>query len=213
MRIHLLAALALALVPASAFAQAGSQPGSAGPLVVQRLDEGLLVAPDYKVTSFDGKTGHLIGATGGWSLENTLFVGGSWYWLANGSRDRELSYGGLVVGWTIPSEGRFQVGGRGLVGIGTARLDVSYPVPILAPSPRDGRFGRLEPVVSGTIPRQFLAHDDFFVFEPQGSFRASINRHTRLNIAAGYRVTAAGDILEDRLNGVTGNIAVEFRFF
>jgi hypothetical protein len=216
MRIHLLAALALALalVPGSALAQAGSQPGNAGPLVVQHLDEGLLVAPDYKITSFDGKTGQLIGATAGWSQENTLFVGGAWYWLANGSRDRELTYGGLVVGWTIPSEGRFQVGGRGLVGLGTATLDVSYPVQLLSAVPRDQRLRSSQPVIPGTLTRQFLARDDFFVFEPQGSFRASINRHTRLNIAAGYRVIGGGDVLRnDRLNGVTGTIAIEFRFF
>jgi hypothetical protein len=213
MRIHVLAAVVIALAPASARAQAGNAPGATGPLVLQRIDNGALIAPDYKITSFDGKTGQLIGVNGGWSQENTLFVGGAWYWLANGAPDRELTYGGLVVGWTVPSESHFQFGGRSLVGFGTATLGVSYPAPILVPSPRDGRFRNSQPVVPGTITRQYLAWDDFFVFEPQGSFRAIINRHTRLNLAAGYRVTGGGDVLEDRLNGVTGNIAVEFRFF
>jgi len=214
MRIHTLAALAMALLPASALAQTASPPTrNTGPLVLQRVDNGFSIAPDYKLTSFDGSTGQLLGAIGGWNQENTLFIGGAWYWLANGSNNRELNYGGLVVGWTVPSESRFQVGGRGLVGFGTATLGVSYPVPILVPSPRDARLRDYQPPVPATVTRQFLAWDDFFVFEPQGSFRATINRHTRLNLSAGYRVTGGGDVLEDRLNGVTGNIAVEFRFF
>src|SRR5205085_11810574 len=77
MRIHVLAALAVALVPASALAQTANVAGNAGPLVLQRIDNGLLIAPDYKITSFDGKTGQLLGATGGWSQENTLFIGGA----------------------------------------------------------------------------------------------------------------------------------------
>jgi len=214
MRIHGLAALVVALLPASALAQSSNPVGNTGPLVLQRIDNGMLIAPDYKITSFDGKTGQLLGATGGWSQENTLFLGGAWYWLANGSHDRELTYGGFVVGWNVPSESRFQVGGRSLIGFGTATLGVTYPAPILVPSPRDARIrGGAPPVVPATVTRQYLAWDDFFVFEPQASFRAVINRHTRLNLAAGYRVTGGGDVLEDRLNGVTGNIAVEFRFF
>ena len=106
------------------------------------------------------------------------------------------------------------MGGRSLVGFGTATLGITYPAPILVPTPRDGRIrGGSQPVVPGSITRQYLAWDDFFVFEPQASFRAAINRRTRLNLAAGYRVTGGGDILEDRLNGVTANIAVEFRLF
>ena len=214
MRITLLTALAIALLPGSALAQSASQVSNTGPLVLQRIDNGFSIAPDYKVTSFDGHTGQLLGAIGGWNQENTLFIGGAWYWLANGANNRELNYGGLVVGWTVPSQGHFQIGGRSLVGFGTATLGVSYPVPILVPTPRDPRLrDNQPPVVPGTVTRQYLAWDDFFVFEPQGSFRATINRHTRLNLSAGYRVTGAGDVLEDRLNGVTGNISVEFRFF
>jgi hypothetical protein len=214
MRTHVLAALVVALVPASALAQTANPAANTGPLVLQRIDNGMLIAPDYKITSFDGKTGQLLGATGGWSQENTLFLGGAWYWLANGAHDRELTYGGFVVGWTVPSESHFQVGGRSLIGFGTATLGVTYPAPILVPSSRDARIrGGSPPMVPITVTRQYLAWDDFFVFEPQGSFRAVINRHTRLSLAAGYRVTGGGDVLEDRLNGVTGNIAVEFRFF
>ncbi|HEY7171203.1 MAG TPA: hypothetical protein VH417_10185 [Vicinamibacterales bacterium] len=213
MRIHVLAAVAIALVPASAVAQTATPTGNTGPLVLQRIDNGMLIAPDYKITSFDGQVGQLLGATGGWSQDNTLFLGGAWYWLANGSHNRELSYGGFMVGWTAPSEGHFQVGARSLIGFGTATLGVTYPAPILVPSPRDARIRGSQPVVPSTVTRQYLAWDDFFVFEPQASFRAVINRHTRLNLGAGYRVTGGGDVLEDRLNGATGNISVEFRFF
>jgi len=213
MRITLLAALAVALLPGSVLAQPASQPRNNGPLVLQRVDNGFSIAPDYKLTSFDGHTGQLLGATGGWNQENTLFIGGAWYWLADGSHNRELNYGGLLVGWTVPSESRFQIGARSLVGFGTATLGVSYPVPIVVPAPHDPRLRDSPPVVSGTVTRQYLAWDDFFVFEPQASFRATINRHTRLNLSGGYRVTGGGDVLEDRLNGATMNIAVEFRFF
>jgi len=211
MRIHVAVALASLLMPTAALAQARPQPGTAaGTLVLVRLDNSLVVAPDYKITSFDGETGQLIGATGGWSQENTMFIGGAWYWLANGSHDHELNYGGLLVGWNVPANRRLQFGARGLVGFGTARLGVNY----LVPGPRDGRLrGGSQGTFPATITRSYLAQDDFFVFEPQGSLGAAITRHVRLNLAAGYRLTGAGDILEDRLNGVTGNIPLEFRFF
>src|SRR3954451_23993199 len=53
MRIHVAAVLAIVLLPAPAPAQTVPRPGRGAPLVLQRLDSGLVVAPDYKITSFD----------------------------------------------------------------------------------------------------------------------------------------------------------------
>ena len=40
-----------------------SQPGQTqGPMTIERVHSGLLVAPDFKVTRFDGRTSELVGA-------------------------------------------------------------------------------------------------------------------------------------------------------
>src|SRR5438876_8706594 len=66
----------------------------AGPMKVERVRSGVLVAPDFKVTRFDGRTSELLGGYGGWLSDKTFFVGAGGYWLAHGSSDRRLGYGG-----------------------------------------------------------------------------------------------------------------------
>src|SRR3954447_6836718 len=98
MRIHAAAALAILLTPVAALAQSRPQPGTtaAGPLVLERIDHGVVLAPDVKAPSFDGQIGTLLGFSGGWLQENALFIGGAGYWLVDGSHDRELGYGGVL---------------------------------------------------------------------------------------------------------------------
>src|SRR4051812_50089125 len=96
MRIHVAAALASLLMPTAALAQARPQSGTAaaGPLVLERLDNGVVLAPDVKATSFDGQIGTLLGFSGGWLQENALFIGGAGYWLADRPRQRGPGLGG-----------------------------------------------------------------------------------------------------------------------
>src|SRR5258705_3975048 len=116
--------LCAALLVAST-AQAQNPPAAApanGPLVLERIHDSWVLAPDFKVTDVDNRTGELACAYGGRVIDNTLLIGGGGYWLANDARDFKLAYGGLVVGWKSPEFGRIRFGGRGLAGAGRATL-------------------------------------------------------------------------------------------
>ena len=90
----LLAALAAAAVPATALAQ------STGPLRLEPIDDDVIVAPDYKITDFNGDTGQLAGAYAGKVFDDKLLIGAAAYWLVDGSDADRLTYGGLLVGWS-----------------------------------------------------------------------------------------------------------------
>ncbi len=95
-----------------------------GPLVLERIHNPFVVAPDYRITDIDGDTGQLAGAYAGKLLGDTLFVGGGFYWLVNGDHGEEMRYGGLMLGWSMPAGRAVRFGARGLVGVGTATLGV-----------------------------------------------------------------------------------------
>ena len=77
----LIAALVVLLLPMVAAAQT-----TQGPLVLERLHNPIVVAPDYKITDIDGETGQLAGAYAGKLLGDILFVGGGFYWLVMATR-------------------------------------------------------------------------------------------------------------------------------
>jgi hypothetical protein len=216
------------LAASSAYAQTAAAPTS-GPLVLERIQNGWVLAPDFKVTDFDGRTGELAGGYGGRLIDGTLFIGGAGYWLANEERDFKLAYGGLVVGWQSPEFGRIRFGGRGLVGGGTATL--GFDVGTL----RDGdvqmgnvnggrgdiRFGVTDPRAQGPTPARapgqpqtlrarFVGRDEFLVFEPQAHISARVFKGIGVSCGVGYRTTAHADFLRDRLNGPTASLAVQF---
>jgi hypothetical protein len=211
MRLPLALALAIVVVPSTGFTQTTPAPPTPGPLVVERLHSNFVVAPDYKVTELDGEVAHMAGGYVGWLTEDTLFVGGAAYSVANRSDDMRLTYGGLAVGWTLFPERRIQFGTRGLVGLGRAGLgtDVAFA--------RFGRGGRGNRVSTRpeAVPEsvRFRIEDDFFVFEPQLTVVTKLTRHVSINAGAGYRVTAYADRLEDRVNGATGSIGIQLGGF
>jgi hypothetical protein len=212
MRIHAAAALAILLTPVAALAQSRPQPGTtaAGPLVLERIDNGVVLAPDVKATSFDGQIGTLLGFSGGWLQENALFIGGAGYWLVDGSHDRELGYGGLLAGWNVVATPAFTLGGRALVGWGTATLGSDVLVPVYGDPRNAARNGRNLPPAGVTTIR-YSVREDFFAFEPQAIFGAAFSRRIRLNVAAGYRFTGDDHALRDRVEGVTATVGVQFR--
>src|SRR6267378_2758954 len=81
------------IAPLAAAAQDATptNPNAQGPMIVERVKSGFLVAPDFKVTGVDHKTSELAGAYAGWVTDNTLLVGAGGYWLANRSKDREMA--------------------------------------------------------------------------------------------------------------------------
>ena len=193
----LIAVLVMLLLPMVAAAQT-----TQGPLVLERLHNPFVVAPDYKITDIDGDTGQLAGAYAGKLLGDILFVGGGFYWLVDGGHGEEMRYGGLVLGWSMPAGRVVRFGARGLVGFGTATLGVDGQ---LIGEPR----GRLSPRgVPGQTVR-FLAHDDFFVFEPQVNATVQVIPHVGVEVGGGYRLSGATNALEDRLNGISGSVGVQ----
>lgn len=193
----LIAVLVMLFLPMVAAAQT-----TQGPLVLERLHNPFVVAPDYKITDIDGDTGQLAGAYAGKLLGDILFVGGGFYWLVDGDHGEEMRYGGLVLGWSMPAGRAVRFGARGLVGFGTATLGVDGQ---LIGQPR-GRFStRGGP---GQTVR-FLAHDDFFVFEPQVNATVQVIPHVGVEVGGGYRLSGATNALEDRLNGVSGSVGVQ----
>jgi len=193
----LIAVLVMLLLPMVAAAQT-----TQGPLVLERLHNPFVVTPDYKITDIDGDTGQLAGAYAGKLLGDILFVGGGFYWLVDGDHGEEMRYGGLVLGWSMPAGRAVRFGARGLVGFGTATLGVDGQ---LIGQPR----GRLS---ARGVPGQtvrFLAHDDFFVFEPQVNATVQVIPHVGVEVGGGYRLSGATDALEDRLNGVSGSVGVQ----
>ena len=114
--------------------------------------------------------------------------------LANRSDDFELTYGGLLIGWTLPAGSKVRFGGRGLLGFGTATLGDAVTVrdsEVLDHSHGAVRSaGRLR--VRRTAGAGARRRDTSAWMPP-----------------AGYRFAGMDDFLDDRLNGATGSLAVQ----
>lgn len=198
-----------------------------GPLVLEPVRSPFVVAPEYKITEVDGRTGQLAGGYAGKLIDEQLLVAGAIYKLANLSRDFDLTYGGLLVGWSTSPDRRVRFGGRSLVGLGEGRVPVTvgvYPQgfdPRQAIDPRQMlRFGtgvspspqpspQLFPIPQ---PRSYTVRirDNFAVIEPQATVTGRFTDHIGLDVAVGYRIIGGGDVVRDRLNGVTGSLALQF---
>jgi hypothetical protein len=208
------ACLLVLLGPLAAAAQGSAPPATPlnqGPMTVERVKSGFLVAPDFKVTEFDHRVSGLAGAYAGWLSDRTFFLGGGGYWLANRSRDREMAYGGLVVGWFAGADRRVRFGAKGLIGGGRARLVSSFG-DIFDYDHRDVQS--LEGALSGLgllIPPQVnvRVRDDFFVAEPEATVIVGLSEHFRLTAGAGYRFIGGARGTRDRLQGATGSVALQ----
>jgi hypothetical protein len=220
MRITIVA-LTVLLGASAAFAQdaapaAPSRPTDQGqgPLVLEPVHTPFVAAPEYKVTQIDGDTRQLVGAHAGWLLDDRLLVGGAGYWLADGSHDVKLAYGGLLVGWTMAPEHRVRFGGRGLVGGGTATLASDVAVFTRGGDgridPRVVRFGGGPQMAPVPTTIRVRGRDEFFVLEPQANATTRITDHIGVDLSVGYRWTAFADFLRDRVDGVTGSLALQF---
>jgi hypothetical protein len=211
--IRTLLLFAAALVLATAAHAQNTPAPTNGPLVLERIHDGWVLAPDFKVTDIDGRTGELAGAYGGRLIDNTLLLGAAAHWLTNDARDFEMTYGGVVVGWQSPEYGRIRFGGRGTAGVGRATLGFD----ITTERPADIRFGVTNPrlprtttTAPGTIRARVIGRDDFLFVEPEANVSARITRLIGVSCGVGYRQTGNADVLRDRLNGPTANLAIQF---
>jgi hypothetical protein len=206
-----IASIALGLIPLTAAAQSSggtAAPQSQGPMIVERVHSGFMIAPDFKVTEVDKKTSELAGGYAGWLTDGTFFIGGGGYWMANRSRDRGLAYGGLVLGVMPRSDRPVSFGVKGLLGGG--RATKVETVTIL--DDRDGRFdGPVSPqhIVFPPIVTNIRVREEFWVAEPEANVLVRFSRHVHLAAGASYRFAGRERGRSDGLNGASGSIALQ----
>ena len=185
-----------------------------GPMTIERVHGGFLVAPDFRVTRLDRRTSELAGAYGGWLYDSTFLVGAGAYWLTDGNRNREMAYGGLVVGWLARGDRRVGFGAKALVGGGEATLtsrvtELVFPVGPFDGDGRDPRSSaplRVQPSFRTVNVR---VRDGFFVAEPEATAFVRLTRNFRLTGGVGYRLIGGARGLNDRLRGVSGSVALQ----
>ena len=229
MKMHIAAALACMVLAGTAgtvaaqdATPAAQPPTGASGMQVTQLKTGWLVAPDVKITRVNDEASTFAGGYGGWVTEGAFLVGGGGYWLANGSDDLKMAYGGLVLEWLARTDRRIGFGARTLIGGGTATVGLSY-VDLYGPTAPavlgDGpvRFGhhdmrgpgrRFDP--EDLTHRTFRVSEGFFVAEPQANILLTLTDWMRVNAGVGYRLIGGTSLLEDRLGGVSGTVAVQF---
>jgi hypothetical protein len=197
-------------VPLCAAAQPGATgtPRSQGPMIMEPIHSGFLAAPDIKVTEVDRKTSALVGGYAGWVTDDTFFIGGGGYWLANANRnDREMAYGGLVVQWLALKSGRFGLGAKGLVGGGEATLGDTISVRVPEVRAANGRV--ITPAT--TISERVRFREGCMIAEPEALLSVRLTKRMRLAAGVGYRFTGTErrGTGGDRLNGATGSLALQ----
>jgi hypothetical protein len=200
---------ALTLLPIAASAQTSGaaldvatieQP-SQGPMTVERVHNGFIVAPDFKFTEVDRKSSGLAGGYAGLVFDEHFFIGGGAYMLATNRRGRDLAYGGVVVQWLGGGNDVFGFSAKTLLGGG--RAENSGTLQVLD-------RGRL-------ISQPFRSRQSFLVAEPELDALVRISSHLRLALGAGYRFTGSDWGRRDeffngsrmRLNGPVGSIALQ----
>jgi len=196
-RRALLIVAALA-VPAAATAQPAS-----GPMIVERIQSGPLIGADAKVTDIDHHTSELLGGQLGWVFDEAFFVGGGGYWLANGSPDRRMAYGGAVLQWFGRTGERIGFGAKTLIGGGEATLADTFTtlVPV--------RLGPGARITTESRTASIRFRRDFFVAEPEVNVFLGLTRHVRVSGGVGYRLIAARGRDDDRLRGATGTVGFQ----
>ena len=207
--------------PAQAVAMAQVQ--AQGPMLVERVHNGFVFAPDFQIGKVAGRSARFAGAYGGWVFDNRLLIGAAGYGLTNGSRTRGMAYGGALVEWLERRHDWLGFGLRGLVGFGQATLasnvsGLTYPFDADGPyasmgafAPYD-QFGRGYPPVVGPGTGQVVFRRDFFIFEPQVDLSMKLAPRLHLNWGVGYRTIAGAGSFNSQLRGVSGSVGLEFGF-
>jgi hypothetical protein len=205
-------ALAALLMAGSAAAQdlaSGGQAGrpaaaQSGPLLLQPVSSGMVFTPEVKFSTVNHSNATLVGGSGGWLYDDTLFLGGAAYWLTNGKDHTDMWYGGMVVGWTVPVGSMLRIGGKGLVGFGDATVPYEMTVPAY-PHPYHSSGGS-----TGTVTQWYWASTGFFVFEPQATAILRLTKKVSFDFSGGYRVIGDANGLDHELRGGFGSIGVRF---
>ena len=206
--IRRLFAVSLCLVglPLSAAAQqAASSQSGAGSITVERVENGFVLAPDFKYTEIDHSSAKLAGVYGGWVYDHTLLLGAAGYWQTNQTAGSRMSYGGALVKWLVQDTEPVGFSLGALVGGGETRL----PTTVSFVSFDHDAHNNMPPVMttqSGTL----LVREQFFVFEPEADVSVKLARQVRLAVGVGYRVIGGAFNANSRLQGASGSVSLQF---
>jgi hypothetical protein len=162
-------------------------------MVVEQVTQHYAIAPEVKVSKFDGETALFVGGHGGMILGHNILVGAGLYFLTNGDHGRGMTYGGGVVGWQGWNGGLFSGSVRSLIGFGSGTTAQT-----LTFTDRAGR----------TFSQARLGSSDFFIAEPQAELLVRLSSRLHLAIGAGYRLTNASHTQSERFNGASGGLAL-----
>jgi hypothetical protein len=200
-------AWAVLFLGASAASAQTATPVNQGPMVVERIHSGFVVA-------LDRATSALAGGYAGWLTDETFFIGGGGYWLANQASDRKMAYGGLVLQLLARTDRRVGFGVKGLIGGGRATLGTTVTqIPgfrDLPNVPDLRRFGiDLDRSLRAPTSSRVRFSEGFFVAEPQVDLVVRLTRQLRLTGGAGYRFIEAEARDDRRLRGATANLGLQ----
>ncbi|PYR58238.1 MAG: hypothetical protein DMF85_11245 [Acidobacteria bacterium] len=195
----------IVLAPIAAAAQSPAQPG-AGPMQIEQMENGFVVAPDLKATRVSGTTRGLAGAYAGFLMDNTLLLGGAAYWLPDGPDGMRMAYGGAIVGWQMRADERLGFAIRTLVGGGRTSTRFDGGVIFTGRGVDDRRGTHVRPDGRG----RFRLYQEFFTVEPQADVLIRLTRRFRIDAGAGYRAIAAAHGSERDLRGATATLALQF---
>ena len=181
------------------------------PVVVERVENTAIFAPDFKYTAVDNVDGFLLGGYGGVLLDHTIFLGGGGYWMVNGDDLHGLGYGGMIVEWHLLRSRSVSLSVGGLGGYGVARVS-SYRGGDGYPPPGSGpRHGGMYPPGGGYGPSAYWLYDQgFMVGEPQVSVVFKIADGAAVAASVGYRFAAFANHAEDQIRGVTAGVSIRF---
>ena len=192
--------------------------------MLQPIDNGFVIAPDFKITQLAHTTGEMLGGYAGAEFDRRFLVGGAGYWVIDPYNSVHMGYGGVLLGWRLLGNGtgpvRLDV--RDLIGGGSATLYSStlgppyVPIgsPYNQPNTQHGYPGYpgypYYPGYPGYGYYPYAAWTGFFVTEPEARVQLVLGRSVALDGGVSYRVVAAASGLESQLRGVAGSIAVRF---
>jgi hypothetical protein len=169
--------------------------------VLAPVQSSIVLAPDFKVTTVDGKTAVLAGGYVGKLTEKIVFAGLGAYWLADPRDDARMFYGGLMLGARLFGTDRLNLSARGLLGVGQGTV---YDTVSFADSRHSSHVGHQDGLFRIAFRQNFL------VAEPEIRFSYEVVDGMSLNVGAGYRATSADGRMDDRLRGATGTVGVQF---
>jgi hypothetical protein len=174
LRIGVVIALALLVVPAVAHAETATAPRETG------IAHGGYIGPEGKLTSLAGSAVLLAGAQAGWIIDHAFVLGGAGYVLVS-EADSPL---GLQMPGAPRSTLSLAYGGARIAFVPAAQHQLHVVLGLLVGGGR----------VSASSARTQALADGFFVIEPDAAFEAILAPPVRIALGASYRFTGGTGI-------------------